>query len=525
MPSTGGAGKKTLRTIRFKDVEETISDTDSSHGTNREAHPPSPVGRHPITAEALFSMRSFDADKDLPFVYCDDYNIHLMGIELMHNSDGKKYSKLAKRLNDDFFDTPFAHIKLTALEQHTMAHDKNSGRNRSSTHRARQVHFLKPNRMISVSELKIHHEPGYVELIHEEKSYIGRIFEIWAINLVPMCMIQTRLLNPFKWQVAGTVFAAHLAMQHGWSINLGGGFHSACSNFGSNFCLFSDVLLAMKYIWRKHPLQKFMIIDLDAHQATGIERDLVGLETRRREMVYMFDMFNTSIQPPDSHADVGVDLRIELGRFTGDETYLSRLSGGLEVATKKFKPSLVFYIAGQDILKDDPLGLMNVTSEGLRKRDEMVFEWATKQVRCPIVMLLGGGYLAHGIEIQADSIRNLFSKDLIWGGHRSGSRSLTRPMGLSLKKALMSKQSAASVIDAMSQSMSTSSGARKRHIIPIAQPGAASGQRMLPNSPAKATGTTDTSKGGTESAKSIAARKKIKTIVHSFKQQRQANNK
>lgn len=374
-----------------------------------------------VVTDSLFSMRLFNADRDLPIVYHANYNMYFGGLELLHHFDSKKYSKIAEHLSDEFLDTPFARVR------HYDEEDEDSVKDPASVVRPRRLRYLAPNRPMTDKELELHHTPEYIHRLHNDKSMIARVTEIWALNLVPMLAIESRLMNSIRLQAAGTIFAFHLAMQHGWAINLGGGFHQAAADRGETFCLLSDIFLAIKYIWRKHPLQKYLIIDLDAHQATGLERDIVDLEPKRRRMIHMLDMFNNSIQPPDAEADKGINQRVELGRFTGDETYLKKLDDALALTVANFTPTVIIYIAGQDVLKDDKLGLMNLTDEALMKRDERVFTMACEKLKRPIVMLLGGGYSAHGAKLQADSIRNLFAKGLIWGGHRSGSRSLSRP--------------------------------------------------------------------------------------------------
>lgn len=375
---------------------------------------PERSSKRPDTSNSLFTMRYFNAERDLPIVYTDQYNISALGLELLHQFDTKKYGKIALYLSDEFRDTPF----VRKVHQDVDAQDVDCDE--------RALHYLRPNRPVTKKELEIHHTAEFVERIHGEKSLAARITEIWALNLLPAATIESRLLTPIKWQVAGTIFATYLAMQHGWSINLGGGFHQCSANQGETFCMFSDVFVAIRHVWQRHPLQKFMIIDLDAHQGLGLERDILELEPKRRRMVFMVDILNNAIQPPDEHADKGIDVRVELGHFTGDDTYLKRLGEALSSAFEKFKPTVVIYIAGQDVLREDQLGLLNLSDAGLKKRDELVFASAVER-SCPIVMLLGGGYLDRGARVQADSIRNLFAKGLIWGGHRSGARSLSRP--------------------------------------------------------------------------------------------------
>ena len=58
-----------------------------------------------------------------------------------------------------------------------------------------------------------------------------------------------------------------LALERGWSVNLGGGFHHCSSNRGSGFCAYADVTLAVRLVREQRPdVSRVMIVDLDASQ-------------------------------------------------------------------------------------------------------------------------------------------------------------------------------------------------------------------------------------------------------------------
>ena len=56
-----------------------------------------------------------------------------------------------------------------------------------------------------------------------------------------------------------------------------------------------------------------------------------------------------------------------------------------------FEPDLILYQAGVDPLKQDRLGRLDMSHEGLQARDELIFNFA-KSYKIPIVNVLGGGY-------------------------------------------------------------------------------------------------------------------------------------
>lgn len=53
---------------------------------------------------------------------------------------------------------------------------------------------------------------------------------------------------------------------------------------------------------------------------------------------------------------------------------------------------MIIYNAGTDCMKNDPLGDLNISPQGIIKRDELMFEFAYKKYKKPIVMVLSGGY-------------------------------------------------------------------------------------------------------------------------------------
>jgi histone deacetylase 11 len=67
----------------------------------------------------------------------------------------------------------------------------------------------------------------------------------------------------------GTILAAATALKIKWAINLSGGYHHASCTVGGGFCIYPDISLAIHYLKTRNNLQRFMIIDLDAHQGNG----------------------------------------------------------------------------------------------------------------------------------------------------------------------------------------------------------------------------------------------------------------
>ena len=59
-----------------------------------------------------------------------------------------------------------------------------------------------------------------------------------------------------------------------------------------------------------------------------------------------------------------------------------------------------------DGLKEDALGLLNLTREGMQLRNQMVFEWR-KRNELPLLIFMGGGY-SNPIDSTVNAFTDLF---------------------------------------------------------------------------------------------------------------------
>ena len=79
---------------------------------------------------------------------------------------------------------------------------------------------------------------------------------------------------------------------------------------------------------------------------------------------------------------------------------------GLLDALKKMTPDLIFYVGGADPYREDQLGGLALTIEGLQKRDRLVFEHARRR-GIPVASTLAGGYarrVADTVRIHVNTI-------------------------------------------------------------------------------------------------------------------------
>ena len=300
--------------------------------------------------------------KRLPIVYHPGYDVTMCGAQKLHPFDSAKYSKVYNMLRK--------HLNLSSKD------------------------FHRPQSAINNEELLKVHSQAYLDSLNKSAT-LARISEIPLLQWVPNFLLQKRLLDPMRYATAGTLLATELALEHGWAINLSGGYHHAKTDQGGGFCVFGDIQLAAKKVLEEHPDWRIMIVDLDAHQGNGHEE---GLKDEKR--AFIFDMYRQNNYPNDSTQMQRIDYNLPLGA-SNDQEYLHILKTELPAAVAEVRPNLIIYNAGTDIYKKDPLGRMNISADGIKERDKFVFEEAERS-KIPVVMLLSGGYTKQSAGIIAE---------------------------------------------------------------------------------------------------------------------------
>lgn len=240
-----------------------------------------------------------------------------------------------------------------------------------------------------------------VRLVHT-RDYVRKIVE-GTLSLQE----QMQLEIPFRpgmrdamWlMTGGTALAARLALQHGLAAHLGGGFHHAFADHGEGFCLINDVPIAIRMLQRDGAVTRALVVDLDVHHGNGTADIFKDDET-----VFTFSMHQQQNYPawkPPSDLDVGLPNGI------GDGQYLALLEQHLPAIIDKHRPDIAFYLAGADPYREDQLGGLGLTIDGLKRRDAFVIETAGKS-RVPLVITLAGGYARNTddtVEIHCNTVR------------------------------------------------------------------------------------------------------------------------
>ena len=235
-------------------------------------------------------------------------------------------------------------------------------------------------------------EPGEAEhrdlaLVHTE-SYLRDL----ADGTLPRAA-ERRLglpCSPALWRrsrlaVQGSLDAARFALEDGVAANLAGGTHHAFPDYGEGFCVLNDVAIAIRALRRDGRLRRALVVDLDVHQGNGTAA--VFRDDADTTPVSVHGERNFPFQKERS------DLDVALPDGVGDEGYLAVLEQHLPKLLHETAPDLLCYLAGVDPVRGDRFGKLDLSREGLARREHFVLRSA-REAGVPVVIFMSGGYAA-----------------------------------------------------------------------------------------------------------------------------------
>ena len=273
--------------------------------------------------------------------------------------------------------------KYRLLREHMQEHES-----------ARQLKF-EPAREVSSATLLLAHDKRYVDAVFGGTLSVEEVRKIgfpWSSQLVARS----------RCSVGATIAACQTAKAEGVSANLAGGTHHAFADFGAGYCVFNDVAVASRWLRKNNPDLRILIVDADVHQGDGTASILRDEKAIYTLSIHCMDNFPARKQR--SHLDV------PLLAGTSDEEYLRQFKDGLTRAVLAARPNFVIYLAGADPYKHDRLGRLELSIDGLQRRDAMLYT-ECRRLHVPVALVMGGGYareIADIVTIHSNTITTAY---------------------------------------------------------------------------------------------------------------------
>src|SRR5205807_3776825 len=303
--------------------------------------------------------------------------------------------------SDDYYLPIGAHV--FPAEKYRLVH-----RRLLETKIAEPADFLTPQ-PASDQDILLVHKPEYVNKLKN-----GTLSPLEEIQMeIPY---SPELVQAFWLYAGGSILATQNALKDRVAFKVGGGFHHAFPDHGEGFCMIHDVAVAIRRLQRDDKIRTAMTVDCDVHQGNGTAAIFAGTRTASALLpsagastldssplssalpgkirgAHAGDVFTISLhqhnnyplwKPPSS-------IDVDLPDGVGDDDYLAWLDNALSSGLRQFEPDLLCYIAGADPYREDQLGGLSLTIDGLKRRDELVFRVA-KSRSIPVMVTYAGGY-------------------------------------------------------------------------------------------------------------------------------------
>jgi acetoin utilization deacetylase AcuC-like enzyme len=266
---------------------------------------------------------------------------------------------------------------------------------------AEEADFLTPQ-PASDQDILLVHTPQYVQ-----KLKAGTLSPREELEMeIPY---SPELVRAFWLAAGGSILAAEHALKDQVGFNIGGGFHHAFPDHGEGFCMIHDVAVAIRRMQRDGKIIRAMTVDCDVHQGNGTAAIFSGTRTLGAPLPstsasvlnpavtvrnsHAGEVFTISLHQENNYPAVkppsSIDVNLPDG--IGDDDYLAWLDNALSSGLRQFEPELICYIAGADPYREDQLGGLALTIEGLKHRDELVFRVARAR-DIPVMATYAGGY-------------------------------------------------------------------------------------------------------------------------------------
>jgi acetoin utilization deacetylase AcuC-like enzyme len=297
--------------------------------------------------------------------------------------------------SDDYYLPIGSHV--FPAEKYRRVHDQ-----LIATHVAEASDFVTPQ-LASDQDILLVHTPQYVQKLKSGTLSASEEMQM-EIPYSP------ELVRAFWLAAGGSILAAEHALNDRVAFNIGGGFHHAFPDHGEGFCMIHDVAVAIRRMQRDDKIRTAMTVDCDVHHGNGTAAIFAGTRTPsdplpstsasalgsslgKMRHAHAGEVFTISLHQHNNypmwkpHSSIDVDLPDGIG----DDDYLAWLDNALSSGLRQFEPELICYVAGADPYREDQLGGLALSIEGLKRRDELVFRVARAR-NIPVMVTYAGGY-------------------------------------------------------------------------------------------------------------------------------------
>ena len=245
-------------------------------------------------------------------------------------------------------------------------------------------------REASETELLTVHSPAHIRHIREMDALGSGMFDRNDTPVWPGVYRRAAL------GVGGTLVGAELVASgrakhvfHG-----AGGLHHAHRERVSGFCIFNDIVAAVRYWQKNYGYTRIAILDVDGHHGDGTQALLYD-EPVLKVSIHQYDgrFFpkTGALGERGTGAGWGYSVNLPLPRFATDEEYLPVLEIGLE-QIEVYRPQAIILQYGTDAHYTDRMVGLKISTRVYEQVAQKTHELAHRLCEGRLLVVGGGGY-------------------------------------------------------------------------------------------------------------------------------------
>jgi acetoin utilization protein AcuC len=235
------------------------------------------------------------------------------------------------------------------------------------------------------------HPPQYVEYVRQRAAeghgYLDRrdtpawpgLFER-ALAAVGATLAAVRLIGEGQ--------ACHV-------FNPGGGLHHAHRDRTSGFCIFNDVVLAVRWLQRDYGFRRVAIVDIDGHHGDGVQELLYDEPV----LTISFHQYDGRFFPRTGSVDevgwgagFGLNVNVTLPAYAGDGPFATAFEQVVPRALRAYRPEVLLVNFGVDGHYSDPLVRLRLSTGAYRLVATWMHQLAHELCDGRLIALGSGGY-------------------------------------------------------------------------------------------------------------------------------------
>ncbi|PSR20948.1 MAG: acetoin utilization protein AcuC [Sulfobacillus acidophilus] len=295
------------------------------------------------------------------------------------------------------YDEDFAQYRFNA------DHPFNPRRLLATRDLAQSLDWLSPELLVRPTRppsklLELAHSPHYIDLVQRVSETGRKTYGIERLGLgTDDNPVFVGMHEAASLAVGGTLKAAELVVngQTRRAINLAGGLHHAGQGHASGFCIYNDIVVAIRWI-RQQTGWRVLYVETDAHHGDGVQDAFyddpnVFFLSLHESGQYLFPGTG-QVDQIGVGSGRGTTLNVPLAPATDDASWIQAFRYTVLPVIQGFSPDIVVSQHGCDGHYWDPLADLCATTRFYDATSRLLAQWINQYTAGRWIATGGGGY-------------------------------------------------------------------------------------------------------------------------------------